>query len=349
MKDCFHESSEMKGKEIRTGISYFGCRNPSHFLEDLEDIIEHNCNFIVHTFSENDQSYYKGTLEEFGGLSKEKGLEVWIDPWGVGRVFGGEASSEFVLKNREVSQIFSSGDPAPAACVNNPLFREFMATWVSDAKEIGGDVVFWDEPHFFIDWERRETSSERWTCWCRFCMEKYRKIYGESLPSGYNRETARFREDSIVDFLGFLLGYAHSKGLRNALCLLPWKDSRYGLSDWSRIASLSSIDILGTDPYWLWFGEDVESFVGNLAEEICSLSREYGKEAQIWIQAFKIPAGKEPEIEKAVRVARGKGVCNFAAWSYSGTAYMSHIKSDNPERVWEIIGQTYGKLLKGDL
>ncbi len=337
----------MGSPELKTGISYFGNRNPVHFRKDLEDIIEHHCNFIVHTFSENDQSFYKGTLTEMIRLSKERGLTVYLDPWGAGRVFGGEAGSDFALKNREACQVFSTGESAPAACLNNPLFRDFMATWIVNAREVGADFVFWDEPHFFIDWERKGRAEERWTCWCRHCRDKYDKIFGGNFPAGIDREMMRFREDSVIDFLAFLTDYAHGKGLKNALCLLPLKAQWYGLSDWSGAASLAGLDVIGTDPYWLWFDREVADFVGPLAEEVVSLAGKFGKEAQIWIQNFKVPEGREWEIGKAVEVSYRKGVRNFAAWSYLGTAYMSYIKSDNPGLVWEILGNTYRKLLEG--
>ncbi len=62
----------------KTGISYFGNRNPRHFISDLEEILSHNCSFIVHTFSENDQEYYKETMRELLALSKDGKKKVHI-------------------------------------------------------------------------------------------------------------------------------------------------------------------------------------------------------------------------------------------------------------------------------
>ncbi len=73
------KGSCMEPPHIRTGISYFGNRNPRHFRVDLEEIKSHHCNFILHTFSENDQLFYKYTVAELIQLSKAAGLEVmWI-------------------------------------------------------------------------------------------------------------------------------------------------------------------------------------------------------------------------------------------------------------------------------
>ena len=57
---------------------------------DLKDIKAHNCNLIVHTFSENDLFYYPETMTEIVKISHQEGFETYLDPWGVGNIFGGE-------------------------------------------------------------------------------------------------------------------------------------------------------------------------------------------------------------------------------------------------------------------
>ncbi len=341
---------------VRTGVSYFGNRNPRHFLVDLEEIKSHHCNFIVHTFSENDQLFYKHTIAELIKLSKAAGLEVYVDPWGVCRIFGGEATSAYAFKNREVCQILNTGETAPGACLNHPRACEFMFKWIDDAVEIGAEVLFWDEPHFFIDWENKNTAGERWSCWCSHCREKFLRQHGKPLPAFAQLqdnseswdEFVLFREQSIVDFLAALCDYGRSKGARNAVCLLPHKERRYGIVDWAKVASISSLDIFGTDPYWLWFDKPVAEFVDNFSRDVVRLARQFNKEPQIWIQNFKIPAGREDEIRQAVDVAYAAGVRNFAAWSFYGTGYMSYIKPDDPQKVWDTLGEVYGQIIRGE-
>ena len=77
----------------RTGVSYFGVRIPRHVRRDLEDIAARGYTAVLHTFSENDLAYYRGTMAEIVAASHELGLEVQMCPWGVGRTFGGEAES----------------------------------------------------------------------------------------------------------------------------------------------------------------------------------------------------------------------------------------------------------------
>lgn len=332
---------------VRAGISYFGNRNPRHFVADLEEILSHHCNFILHTFSENDQLFYKHTMVELIQLSKDAGLQVYVDPWGVGRVFGGEATSDFAFKNRDVCQILSTGESAPGACVNNPRFRDFMIKWIDDAVEIGADVLFWDEPHLFIDWDNLDRAP-RWACWCSCCKDKYRRLYREPFPETMNDQLQHFREGSIVEFLTLLCDYAREKKVKNAVCLLPHRERKFGVTDWSRIAAIGSLDIFGTDPYWLFFRKDLHEFVGGFAREVAVLANEYNKQTQIWIQNFKIPAGREDEIREAIAVAYAEGIRNFAAWSYYGTSYMSYIKSDDAQKVWDTLGEVYGMLARGE-
>ncbi|NIR48523.1 EAL domain-containing protein, partial [candidate division KSB1 bacterium] len=238
--------------KIKTGVSYFGNRNPRHFVSDLEEILDHNCNFIVHTFSENDFEYYRETIKELVSLSKEAGLECYLDPWGMGRVFGGEAYSGFALRNRDANQILPDGEWAPAACLNHPRFRSFMRAWIDAAAETDADVLFWDEPHFYVDLKEKD-KYPLWYCSCKTCSQRFEDIHHKPFDEVSLSEITQFRDECVVEFLKELCDLAHTKNLKNAVCLLPFKDERIGISDWSRIAAIPSVDIFGTDPYWQFF------------------------------------------------------------------------------------------------
>jgi hypothetical protein len=332
--------------QTKTGASYFGNRNPRHFLIDLEEMISHHCNFIVHTFSENDQLFYQGTMAELVEHSKGAGLEVYLDPWGVGRVFGGEAFSDYALKNRSNCQKLFSGEPAPAACFNSPDFAEFMMKWIDDAVTLGAEVMFWDEPHFFSA-SLKGDAGQNWACTCDNCRKKYKIFYGENFPSAANEDFFRFREDAMVEFLATLCAYAKTKNVRNCVCLLPMKEKVYGVADWEKVAQMPGIDILATDPYWISLDRNLD-YVDENVKRMTKLAQRYGIEAQIWIQNFKIPKGRESEILEAMAIAYAHGVRNFAAWSYYGTAYMSYLKCDNPKEVWDLLGEVYGKIQSGE-
>ncbi|GFP21013.1 hypothetical protein HKBW3S06_00239 [Candidatus Hakubella thermalkaliphila] len=349
---------------MRKGVSYFGNRYINHFQNDLEEMKAHGCNAIIHTFSENDLLFYSGTLAEMVELSHKAGFQVYIGSWGVGGIFGGEAFSQFVMKNPAACQVRLDGKPTPAACMNNPAFRDFMKTWIDAAVSLGGDYIFWDEPHFHFPEEvRAEVLDEKkqldtqklssllaageipWTCYCDVCRRLYREKFGQEMPEALDESIVLFREETILNFLAEMLAYSGEKGQKNAVCLLPTENPLIaGVTKWEKVAGLAGLDMIATDPYWFVWGQKVEEFVPYFTHKVLALGEEFHLETQVWVQAFSVPAGREEEVRKAVELIAGLGVKNIAAWSYRAASPMSAIKSANPSLVWRILGETYRKL-----
>lgn len=92
---------------MKLGASYFGNRILKHVRRDMEKMVDDGCNQVVHTMSEHDIFYYSQTMVDIVKVSKEVGLEVFLDPWGIGRVFGGESFSTFVKLFPEARQKLS--------------------------------------------------------------------------------------------------------------------------------------------------------------------------------------------------------------------------------------------------
>ena len=101
---------------MRAGCSYFGVRILRHVERDLEDLAARGYTGVLHTFSENDLAYYRGTLEKIVAASHDVGLDVQIAPWGVGRTFGGEAESRFVTLHPEACQVLDDGRRVATGC-----------------------------------------------------------------------------------------------------------------------------------------------------------------------------------------------------------------------------------------
>src|SRR5207249_7608504 len=180
----------------RAGVSYFGVRIPRHVRRDLEDIAARGYTAVLHTFSENDLAYYRGTIAEIAAASHELGLEVQMCPWGVGRTFGGEAESRWVTFHPEAWQVLDDGRRVATACLNNAAYRAFCREWADAALEAGTDYVFWDEPHWTVP-EHVGADPERWACRCDVCQEQF----GGPVPAELTDEVLAFRERSTVDFL----------------------------------------------------------------------------------------------------------------------------------------------------
>jgi hypothetical protein len=298
---------------MKTGISYFGVRNPEWVRKDMKTIKEAGFNYVLHTFSEEDLQYYPQTMKEIITLSKEEGLNVYVNPWGVGRVFGGEAYSELAARAPEMAQISSDGKKLVAACPNSPAFRNYMKKWVKFVCECDIETVFWDEPHFYFEKDNPELSS----CYCQHC-------------SGASRQ------GSLISFLAFLTEEVHKLGKRNSVCLLPpWFPA--GLENWDEVASLPFVDEIGSDPYWEKGDtlEKVQKTYSEVSEKIANLAKTHGKESQMWIKNYHIEAETEHFVNEATKIASGVGIKNIFAWSYLGSRYMDYLRSENPELVWK--------------
>jgi hypothetical protein len=171
--------------------------------------------------------------------------------------------------------------------------------------------------------------------------------FNHPLPEKFTDEVHRFRHDSVEDFLNEFCRLAKSGGCKNAVCFLPHQeDEEKELALWTKLTAIESVDIVGTDPYWWSKRMDVEPFVTKYARRIFQLSQEHHKEGQIWVQNFMITPETEEYVRTAIRAACQTGIRNIAAWSYRGAGYMAWLRSEDPERVWSILGQEYARLHK---
>ena len=329
---------------MELGVSYFGNRIPQHYGErDLPEIIAHGCTYVVHTFSEEDLRFYRGAVREMVEQTHQAGLKVYLDPWGVGGVFGGEAFSAFLLENLDAWQVTAAGVPVPRACLRTPAFREFMRQWTDASISLGADVIFWDEPHLSLPGVEATQDLEL-TCWCSLCREGYRERYNEAMPELLTARVVEFREDTIVGFLEEMCGQVSRRGLRNAVCLAAFEDAAQGVVNWERVACIQGLDILGVTPFWQLYDQNAAEFVGRWATEVAALCVAFGKEPQVWLQGFLIGVGREGEVVQAAEAATQAGVRNLAAWGFEGCGHLGALRSERPEEVWRLIGETFNQL-----
>jgi hypothetical protein len=303
---------------VSIGASYFGNRIVRHVAEDMHDLAQRGFTGVLHTFSENDLAFYRETMAKIVDVSHEAGLEVQIDPWGLGGVFGGEAESRFVSRNSGSCQ--NDGQIVPAACPNAPAFRAFVRSWADAAIETGADLVFWDEPHWAVP-----------ACGCDACRNRFSEHYGEEMPTDPTPRVIEFREASLVDFLQEMLGHVGQKGGRNTVCLLPHD------GDWKAIAELPGLDTLATDPYWASFGRPVKEFVHEYSVKVKELADEHGVGAQIWIQGFGLGPEDADDIHTAVKTARAAGIEDLWTWGYDACGHMPALKTREPATVWDVL------------
>jgi hypothetical protein len=279
----------------------------------MQAIKEAGFDYVLHTFSEEDLQYYPQTMKDIIALSKKEGLGVYANPWGVGRVFGGEAYTELAARNPEMAQVSLDGKNLVAACPNNPAFRSYMKKWIEAVCSYDIETVFWDEPHFYFE----KNNPTLRACYCKHC-------------------SSISKQRSLVSFLTFLTEEVHKFGKRNSVCLLPpWFSA--GLENWDEVAEIPFVDEVGSDPYWEKGDslKKVKKSYGEVSLRIAELARKYGKEAQMWIKNYHIEAGTEHFITEATQIASRAGINNIFAWSYLGSKYMDSLRCENPETVWK--------------
>ena len=161
----------MKKNIPQLGVAYLGNRILRHAAKDLDEISS-VCDYVVHTVSETDITYHKSALTNIFKHSRRKKLEIWADPWGVGGVFGGESFSRYLIQHRDNWQTLSDGRVVPQACLNRPELSHLLKEWILTVRDMGAEVVFWDEPHLHwdIDTELRGIYACACPCWvCNSC------------------------------------------------------------------------------------------------------------------------------------------------------------------------------------
>jgi N-acetylmuramic acid 6-phosphate etherase len=316
-----------------SGCSYFGVRIVRHVRRDMADLAARGYTGVLHTFSENDLAYYRGTFAEIVAASHDCGLSVQVSPWGLGRTFGGETESRWVGFHPEECQVLDDGRRVAAACMNSPAYRTFCMEWAEAALGAGVDAVFWDEPAWVVPWHVGVEDQARWTCRCDHCRERF----GGPLPTELTPEMREFREASVVDFLREAVAGVAARGGANTICLLPATEGTQGISDWDAVASLPGLTTFATDPYWKHWGEPAGPFVRRFARLLRETCERHGVGAQLWVPSFGLTRDEIPELEAAIDAAREEGVDDLWTWGYEACGHMSHLATPDAPLVWEAV------------
>jgi len=358
---------------MHTGVSYFSSRDIRHVRDDLGEMVQQGCTYVVHCFTETDLAYHRDVMSEIVTATHEAGMEAWLDPWGLAGIFSGETFTKVPLDHPETWQVLSDGRRVGAACPNHPETRKFLRDWVDACAAAGGDVLFWDEPHFYVGLWRGDFSGG-WACYCEHCLRRFRERFGSEMPREFTPEVRALREASLLELLAELCAQGRQKGLRNALCLIPTDLAAHGfpepeermrtamakrlatteadaveavyhvgVGDFDAAAAIPDLDIFGCDPYWYLFGTDAEAFMRRYSIAAADAARKHGRDLQLWVQAFRVPAGREDELRTGLRVAEESGATHVAAWAYRATETMA-IRCSRPDVVWRIIGEEFRRL-----
>ncbi len=317
---------------MRFAVSYFGNRILRHVREDMRALRGAGFDLVVHAASENDFRYYGGTLRNIVEVSRDAGLEVWLDPWGVGGVFGGEAETAVALEHPEWCQLDQDGARLPACCPSHPGFRRYLVEWIEFALASGADSVFWDEPHFF-----GEPRAGARACACEHCKQAAEA--GRALEPDATAAAA-----AVLAFVHWACGEVARRGGRNAVCPLPHDGDPLRRAAWRACARAPRLASFGTTPFWALRGEAPEACVGVYAAEVAEVAAGAGTSGHVWIQGFRIPAGREEDIARGMRAAAAQAIEVIAFWGFEACAAMSALACERPERAWSTFIQTIREL-----
>ena len=127
----------------QTAISYYGLNYVEHAEQDFKEMIDHGCTTVILAITEFDMDFWFPSINKIVNKAKELGLKVVLDPWGIGKFFGGEQVSLFLqnnIQNRQVSAL--TGEALPFACFNTNSFRDYFQDLSEACSETDADASF---------------------------------------------------------------------------------------------------------------------------------------------------------------------------------------------------------------
>ncbi len=321
---------------MKLGVTYLGNRFVRHFAErDLPEIVEAGCDYVVHTFSEYDLAFHSGEIAALVDATHRAGLDAWLDCWGLGGLFAGEAFSDFLLRHPESWQVRPNGGRVPVACPNAPAFRDLVRTWTEAAAAAGADAVFFDDP----------MAPKAEPCVCGNCREA-RSAFSEAqgLGNKVSVDGRTFLQWSLARLVRGACSEARGRGLRTVVGVLPGSGGRDDDVLQQQTAAARTADVVAVSPLWRAHGQPVSPYVYDACAAVAAACRDSGQEAMAWLQSFSIPAGREHEITQSADAMAAAGIANVSTWCYRAGEQMTAIRSEQPHVAWETVVAAYRRL-----
>lgn len=332
---------------LKLGAAYHGSRILSDVTKAMADMARDNLNLVVHMFSHNDWERHKNRMADIVKASKDAGLEVWIDNWGLGGPPGDK--SHFLAAKPDSHLYFSNGEMSPdTACLNSPDFREFTKQWLEAVAELGAKTVFWDEPQLPI---KKTPNGNVFSCCCPHCKKLFESMYNIPMPQGYidgyelSNELEKFRLFTVSSYFREVTDYSHSLGMSNVVCVMVGQQHGISLETLDSLCSVPHLENIGSDPYWSSTRQDdVYDFVYTKTLDTLDVAKRFNKQHNIWIKAYSIPRGREEDIVTAAHAAYDAGARTLIAWSYMG-GEANDYASQNPMVSWRKTVDGFNRVL----
>lgn len=328
-------------EKLTLGIAYHGNRIYESVRRDLIDIVNHGFNNVVHMFSHTDWDRHCDVMKDIFAATTGMGLDLWVDNWGLNGSPGD--TSHFLCYHPEAHQYDSAGNMNPKnVCLNNETFINWTKEWIDKVYDCGARKIFWDEPYLMSD-------ESKFSCACPTCKKLFEERYNKKMPVAPDADCYDFQEWTIARYFENVTKYAASKGMENICCVMIGGGLGISLDNISVLGELETMNNIGTDPYWvssrrLNTGVKVYDSVYHSTKKCIDVCNKYGKDHNIWIQGFGIPAGTENDIITAADAAYDAGARNILYWSFRG-GESNNYRSKNTELAWYAMGQANMRLI----
>lgn len=339
---------------VQTATSYYGLNYVEHAEKDFQEMLEHGCNTVILAITEFDMDFWFPSIPKIVDKAHEMGLKVILDPWGIGKYFGGEQVSLFLqnnIENRQVSAI--TGEKLPYACFNTQSFRDyFQRICLKLARETAADGFFWDEPHYAFPKSYASITggvSDEWTCRCQVCMRKFQDYYGYEMPRLMTDDVKQFRWREALVILEETSRQIKAINPRSEItcCVHATLNSYYvtehrGYDQWDLVAGSPYFDVFSTT---IISWDLPETFFEHITQRTVDLARKHGKPSERWIMNYYKQPSDFEQMDRIVDLYERLGVDRLAAWTYRG-GYGTVLAAPDALKLWARLGANYRRVLK---
>ena len=311
------------------GVTYIPSHLPAHVAADMRHLAEMGCTEVLFAIQENHIHTLTGALAFGAALAQEESLRPYAVIWGYANTFGGGRMSKVMLDDPEMWCQTREGARYAHACLNNPKVVDRFVEYAALCREHGYQGIFVDEP----------TKQE---CFCAHCQRAFAASSSVGLELGVGTlEYAAFRAEVVRHYTEAVCRRvkAADASFITTTCVMP-RDR----DTWGQVAAIPELDVFGTDPYWLVSsGRMTLADAVGLAIEAKRIGEEHGKLSQVWLNCWRIPAGREEDIYEGGKALADVGCDSLCTWSYRG-GLGTNEACDDPELAWASVVRLYRQL-----
>lgn len=337
----------------QTAISYYGFSYLEHAEADFQEMLDNGCTTVILAITEFDMDFWFPSIPGLVTRAKEMGLRVLLDPWGIGKFFGGEQVSLYLQNNTENRQVSAlTGEKLPFACFNTESFRDyFRRICIKLARETEADGFFWDEPHYALPKSYASITggvADDWSCRCPVCMKKFYDYYGYEMPKIMNDDIKQFRWREALFTLEDI-----SRAIKEirpdmeiTCCVHATLNSYYvtehrGYDNWDMVAASPYFDVFSTT---IISWDLPASFFEQITRRTVDIAKRYGKISERWLMGYYKQPDDFARIDEVVDLYAGLGVDRLGTWTYRG-GYGTVLAAPDALGLWKRIGENYKRVI----